>query len=598
MTPEGELFVSTEEELGFVNVTATSAVDYNISDTVSVHIVDYVPSIDSVSVIADRPVVCRGTGVDFYATIEGTESHDLTWELLGSDGTSYFNSGSNTSRHLLVGSEETAESLTVRATSVADPSKYGEATIQLKDKEVITGPINITFDESKVSLVDDHGNALTGKQVTQAFREAITCPYGTDLSEEDAPGGWFVYGDVSPEPHYEYTSLVYKYGEDGYKSLYNSDETLDRDREYFLWFNIEETYLTRYFDKTMDLADLNITVNGKPVNGKDIRAKWGGKIEVRVRITFPGEIDRIAGSNRYNTAFDAADRLKTELGVTKFENIVIASGLDFPDALAGAYLAKVKDAPILLTNAGMAPTVAEYVKNNMAADGVVYILGGTGAVPAVMETALKNQGFTNDNIERLAGPNRYATNIEILKAAGVSGEDILVCSAEGYADSLSASAVGKPILLVGKTLTPAQADYLEEIKGSTSGNIYAIGGAGAVSDNVFDQVVKAIHGETAPSGVEIERIYGANRYTTSTAVAEKFFPASVDRVMMAYALDYPDGLSGGPLAYALGSPLLLVTNTNYVYAKDYAKGAGAHRGTIMGGTALISDAAALNILTN
>ncbi|MBR3052847.1 MAG: cell wall-binding repeat-containing protein, partial [Firmicutes bacterium] len=297
------------------------------------------------------------------------------------------------------------------------------------------------------------------------------------------------------------------------------------------------------------------------------------------------EIERLAGPNRYQTAFEAADRLKKELGTDKFENIVIASGLDFPDALAGAYLAKVKNAPILLTNAGMAPTVAEYVKNNMASGGTVYILGGTGAVPEVMETALEGQ-----KVERLAGSNRYMTNIEILKAAGVAGEDILVCDGKGYADSLSASAVGKPILLVnGNALLPDQKDYLEGIKGSISGSFYAIGGTGAVSDAVFDEIKTYASGTT-------DRVAGLNRYTTSVEVAKKFFPASVDRIVLAYARNYPDGLAGGPVAYSLNAPLLLVTDSAFVDAQEYTAAAGAKKATIMGGEALISDATAYSIL--
>ena len=40
-------------------------------------------------------------------------------------------------------------------------------------------------------------------------------------------------------------------------------------------------------------------------------------------------------------------------------------------------------------------------------------------------------------------------------------EDLLACTGEGFADSLSASAVGKPILLVdNRGLTTAQKTYL------------------------------------------------------------------------------------------------------------------------------------------
>ncbi len=298
-------------------------------------------------------------------------------------------------------------------------------------------------------------------------------------------------------------------------------------------------------------------------------------------------ISRIAGSDRYQTAFMAADRLKKELRVDKFENVVIASGTNFPDALAGAYLAKVKNAPILLVRKQNAAAVADYVKKNMEAKGTVYILGGTGAVPSDMETALKAQGLTKT--KRLQGANRYLTNIEILKEAGVKGEDLLVCAGGGYADSLSASATGRPVLLVGGKLLPEQKEYLESIKSKISGNVYAIGGTGAVSEPVFKEVCAYATGEKA-------RVAGDTRYTTSKAVADKFFPAVHNTVVLAYAQNYPDGLAGGPVAYAMNSPLLLVTSSKKEAAATYAKAHGSVKCLVLGGPTLISDAAALAIV--
>ena len=305
--PDGLLTVTSEETSQWLRVTATSAVDYTVSYSVEVKVVDYVPSIENVSVTAERDPVCRGTGVWFNALVEGTDIHDLTWELIGSDGASHFSEGSSTSRYLEVGQTETASKLTVRAISVADPTKFGEVTIKLKDKEKITGPINIKFDATKISLTDDAGNFKTGKQVTKEFRNAVTSPYGRSLEEDEAPCGWFVYGEEKTiDPTNGYTSLVYKSGGGFNDGLYNSDEALSSDKEYYLWFNIENTEMTRYFDSHEDLATLNITVNGMPVNGETVFAGWGGEIEVYVRIIMePGWIQ--VGDNWYyyetNTKF-------------------------------------------------------------------------------------------------------------------------------------------------------------------------------------------------------------------------------------------------------------------------------------------------------
>ena len=90
------------------------------------------------------------------------------------------------------------------------------------------------------------------------------------------------------------------------------------------------------------------------------------------------EVVRLYGDSRYDTGYAVAGALKEALGVEKFEAVVVATGKNFADALAGSYLAVEKNAPILLTN-GKDDNVAElhaYIAANVAEGGKVYILGG------------------------------------------------------------------------------------------------------------------------------------------------------------------------------------------------------------------------------
>lgn len=57
---------------------------------------------------------------------------------------------------------------------------------------------------------------------------------------------------------------------------------------------------------------------------------------------------RVYGDNRFQTAFEVADQLKENQGISKFNTVIVASGADFADALSGSYLAAVTHAPILL----------------------------------------------------------------------------------------------------------------------------------------------------------------------------------------------------------------------------------------------------------
>lgn len=281
---------------------------------------------------------------------------------------------------------------------------------------------------------------------------------------------------------------------------------------------------------------------------------------------------RIAGDDRYETAMAAADSLKKAKGIEKFDNIIVACGDSFADALAGSYLAKVKDAPILVVGKYTEQVIKEYIDENINESGTVYILGGNGAVSDRFEKSLSRY-----DVKRLGGSDRYATNLSILKEAGVENEDMLICSAMDFADSLSASAVGKPVLLVDKALKPAQENYLREIGDR---QYYLIGGVGAVTAEVEKEVSE--YGNTV-------RVEGQNRYETSVEVAKKFFGTDIESITVAYGQDFPDGLTGGPVAMSLSAPLILINEHNLIKARDYISDLNVERIASIGGPALISE---------
>jgi putative cell wall-binding protein len=202
---------------------------------------------------------------------------------------------------------------------------------------------------------------------------------------------------------------------------------------------------------------------------------------------------------------------------------------------------------------------------------MIYMLGGEAVVPEAAITGLS--GFKS---KRLWGTDRYATNVEILKEAGVSGDEILVASGTGFADSLSASATGKPILLVKNAIQPSQKAFIESLMGK---KFYMIGGTGAVSKDI----------ETYFKGLgTVTRIDGATRYDTSANVAKTFFSEPKGAVI-AYGANFPDGLCGGVLANTIGGPLVLTGNGNTDEAVKYAGETGMKSGMVLGGPTLISD---------
>ena len=286
-------------------------------------------------------------------------------------------------------------------------------------------------------------------------------------------------------------------------------------------------------------------------------------------------VTRVYGSTRYDTAFKTADALKEVLGVSKFECAIVTSGENFADALAGSYLAARVNAPILLTNNRNMADVLAYIYENVEDGGMIYALGGSAVVADTLR-AVEGEGY---QFKRLFGATRFETNLAILEEAGIEGGmPVLVCTAYNFADSLSASALGLPILLVGDTVTEAQMDFLRE---NTDGLFYLVGGTGAVSQAVENKLVA--------EGGMTHRLAGSTRYETSVLVAEAAFGDDADCAVLAYAQNFPDGLCAGPLAYALDCPLLLTSINKEAAAIGYTTPLGINCGFVLGGPSLIDD---------
>ena len=291
---------------------------------------------------------------------------------------------------------------------------------------------------------------------------------------------------------------------------------------------------------------------------------------------------RYAGQNRYDTAFEVAKALHVQMGNGNFDNIVVACGSDFPDALSGGYLTAVKNAPLLLVGTGQEAKVISYVKNNMKKGGTVYLLGGEGVIRKQFESSLKQTGVS---VKRLAGKNRFETNLKILKESVKKGDELLVATGASYADSLSGSAVPKGMLLVGNELSDNQKDWLKKAGIS---KFYILGGESVVSKKVANQL---------KNYAAVERIGGINRYETSYMIANRFFNKA-DTITMVCGNNYPDGLSGAPLALGNNSPIILVLEGNYNYAQKFVKEKGASKSITIGGTGAVSNNTIEKVMKN
>ena len=282
---------------------------------------------------------------------------------------------------------------------------------------------------------------------------------------------------------------------------------------------------------------------------------------------------RISGDTRYSTSTHIADYYKERINKgAKLSAVVVATGENFPDALAGSYLANKHNAPIIMINKGCASTVVSYVKENLSDGGTVYVLGGTGAVPDSWLGDLKTTRFS--------GKDRYITNLEILKGADVSGGALLVCTGNNYADALSASGLDMPILLVGDSLTNDQRDFLS----AGQWEFHIVGGTGAVSSSLENQL------KQYDKDGSIDRVFGSTRYDTSEELAKKY-AGGAKKVVLATGQAFPDGLCGGPVAFNLDAPIILADpGKNRENARSYVDSNSIRSGIVLGGTGRIDDA--------
>ncbi|MBN9655899.1 cell wall-binding repeat-containing protein [Halobacillus sp. GSS1] len=275
-----------------------------------------------------------------------------------------------------------------------------------------------------------------------------------------------------------------------------------------------------YYVKVMDEANVD---NGIPYTlASDVPDKYP-------------RINRYWGVDRYWTAANIA---RQDSSRVPSENVVLATGQDFPDALAGAPLAEHLDAPILLTRKERLPDITEQVLSTLDAEHVT-ILGGTGAISGDVEDYIKNE--LSLDVERISGKNRYETSVAIAEQLPPSDEAV-VAYGGNFPDALSIApaAAGKamPILLTKKESIPAATENVL----SNYNQTYVVGGTGVVSDQVYRQLPNA------------DRISGKDRYATSLAVA-KYFDMETQSVSLATGSNFADALAGS--VHAVKEPLLL-----------------------------------------
>ncbi len=187
-------------------------------------------------------------------------------------------------------------------------------------------------------------------------------------------------------------------------------------------------------------------------------------------------VTRYSGADRYATAVAVA----TALGSPT--TVLLATGTNFPDALAAGPAAAHVHGAILLTDGSAVPAeTATY----LAGVQVKYAIGGPAAAAVPSATAI-------------LGADRYATAAAVATKFFPSSAVVGVATGTGFPDALAGGAqlalMGGPLLLSSAASVPASTSNYLATDHSTLAKVYIYGGTSVLGANVVTELTAAMGG--------------------------------------------------------------------------------------------------------
>ena len=274
-------------------------------------------------------------------------------------------------------------------------------------------------------------------------------------------------------------------------------------------------------------------------------------------------VSRIAGEDRIATSIEISKKMFNES-----DNVVLASGFNFADALSAGQLAAALNAPLILSKDQLdirtSDEIAKLKPKNM------YIVGGENALSSNIEESVKS--VVNDiNVERLKGNDRYETSVKVMEKTKefVDAEYLLIASGKNFPDALSA--------------TSFMADH-KALMVLSDGNSYP-------KSNLKEIAIGGVN-QLPLNGFTGERIAGNDRYQTALAIAKRSFESN-ENAILANSKVFADSLSAVSVAKNYKAPIILTDNENLTQStKSYLENMKSV--TIIGGEKSVSS----NIFSN
>ncbi|WP_209121754.1 cell wall-binding repeat-containing protein [Alkalihalobacillus sp. BA299] len=217
----------------------------------------------------------------------------------------------------------------------------------------------------------------------------------------------------------------------------------------------------------------------------------GGKVAISETVEDELEkeftIHRIEGKNRYetNTMINRALERKSS-------EVIIASGENFPDALAVAPFASQNGIPIILVKQNSIPEDSLDYLNSISYTNAI-VLGGELAISNNVLKQLKNP-------VRISGSSRYDTAIQINDYFNESGEKLLFASGENFRDALAGANLAAKkdmiMVLVQSNKLPVPTENYIDRKVSNNNSVlsfHILGGPVAINSTVAWDIDRIIN---------------------------------------------------------------------------------------------------------
>ncbi|WP_439565156.1 cell wall-binding repeat-containing protein [Microcella sp.] len=229
----------------------------------------------------------------------------------------------------------------------------------------------------------------------------------------------------------------------------------------------------------LDPAEI-IVVGGASVVSDGVQAA------LSAYVASPTDVRRIAGADRYATS----RAIVADAFGAGVPDLFIATGRDFPDALAaGPAASRLGGAVLLVDGAAAATDVATRTLITALGTPDLHIAGGLGAVSAGVQASLAAHVGGAATITRYAGDSRYDTALDLNAAVfGPGGADFaFLATGAGFADALAggplAAASDAPLYLSTQVCLRDD-EYIDMILLLVK-EVYALGGTGVLSDRVL-----------------------------------------------------------------------------------------------------------------